>query len=99
ATLPFLGFGVQFLDYDNDMDLDVAIANGHVLDNTDLFRSTSRYAQRNLLLRNDGRGRFAEAGWQSGAGFALAKVSRTLVVGDIDNDGDLDLLVSNNGQS
>jgi hypothetical protein len=99
ATLPFLGFGVQFLDYDNDMDLDVAIANGHVLDNTDLFRSTSRYAQRNLLLRNDGRGRFAEAGRQSGAGFALEKVSRTLVAGDIDNDGDLDLLVSNNGQS
>ncbi len=98
ATLPFLGFGVAFLDYDNDADLDLAIANGHVLDNAGLFRSRSRYAQRNLLMRNEGNGRFAEVGRQSGSGFALEKVSRTLVTGDIDNDGDLDLLVSNNGQ-
>ncbi|HZM96861.1 MAG TPA: CRTAC1 family protein [Vicinamibacterales bacterium] len=98
VTLPFLGFGVAFLDYDNDTDLDLVIANGHVLDNTDLFKSTSKYAQRNLLLRNEGRGRFMEVGRQSGPGFALEKVSRTVVSGDIDNDGDLDLLVSNNGQ-
>jgi len=98
VTLPFLGFGVAFFDYDNDGDLDLAIANGHVLDNTNLFRSTSRYAQRNLLLRNDGKGRFAEVGRQSGAGWAMEKVSRTLATGDIDNDGDLDVLVSNNGQ-
>jgi len=99
ATLPFLGFGVAFLDYDNDTDLDLVIANGHVLDNTSLFKSMSKYAQRNLLLRNEGHGRFTEVGRQSGPGFALEKVSRTVVTGDIDNDGDLDLLVSNNGQS
>ena len=98
VTLPFLGFGVAFFDHDNDADLDLAIANGHVLDNANLFRSTSRYAQRNLLLRNDGRGRFTEVGRQAGAAWALEKVSRTLVTGDIDNDGDLDVLVSNNGQ-
>lgn len=98
VTLPFLGFGVAFFDYDNDADLDLAIANGHVLDNTTLFRSTSRYAQRNLLLRNDARGRFAEVGRLSGAAWTIEKVSRTLVTGDIDNDGDLDVLVSNNGQ-
>ena len=55
ATLPFLGFGAAFLDYDNDGDLDLAIANGHVLDNAAISAPTSRYAQRNLLLRNDGR--------------------------------------------
>ena len=99
ATLPFLGFGVAFFDYDNDTDLDLVVANGHVLDNTSLFKSTSRYAQRNLLLRNEGHGRFLEVGRQSGPGFAFEKVSRTVVAGDIDNDGDLDLLVSNNGQS
>jgi hypothetical protein len=99
ATLPFLGFGVAFVDYDNDGDLDLAIANGHVLDNAAVFRSTSRYAQRNLLLRNEGKARFVEVGRHAGPGFALEKVSRALVAGDIDNDGDLDLLVSNNGQS
>jgi hypothetical protein len=98
ATLPFLGFGVAFLDYDNDTDLDLTIANGHVLDNASLFRSTSRYGQRNLLLRNEGKARFVEVGRQSGSGYLLEKVSRALVAGDVDNDGDLDLLVSNNGQ-
>ena len=97
ATLPFLGFGAVFLDYDNDGDLDLAIANGHVLDNTSHFRANSSYGQRNLLLRNDG-GRLREIGRLSGKGFALEKVSRALAAGDIDNDGDLDLLVTNNGQ-
>ena len=73
VTLPFLGFGVAFFDYDNDADLDLAIANGHVLDNTRLFRSTSRYAQRNLLLRNDANGRFAEVGRQSGPGLGTGE--------------------------
>jgi hypothetical protein len=99
ATLPFLGFGVAFFDYDNDADVDLAVANGHVLDNAGLFRSTSRYGQRNLLLRNEGKGRFVEVGRQAGPGFASEKVSRALVTGDIDNDGDLDVLISNNGQS
>jgi hypothetical protein len=98
ATLPFLGFGAVFLDYDNDADLDLAIANGHVLDNTSQFRASSTYAQRNLVLRNDG-GRFRDVGRLAGPGFALEKVSRALAAGDIDNDGDLDLLVTNNGQT
>jgi hypothetical protein len=98
ATLRFLGFGAVFLDYDNDTDLDLAIANGHVLDNTATFQASSKYGQRNLLLANDGRGRFRDVGALSGPGFAMEKVSRTMVSGDIDNDGDLDLLVTNNGQ-
>lgn len=98
ATLSFLGFGTVFLDYDNDGDLDVATANGHVLDNATHFGANSTTAQRNLLLRNDG-GRFREVGRTSGAGLALIKVSRALAAGDIDNDGDLDLLVTNNGDS
>ena len=99
ATLPYLGFGVTFFDYDNDTDLDLAVANGHVLDNTTLFRPASRYRQRRLLLRNDGTSRFTEVGRESGSGFAAEKVGRTLVSGDYDNDGDLDLLVSNNGET
>ena len=99
ATLRFLGFGAAFLDYDNDGSLDLAIANGHVLNNTSHFQSASRHAQRKLLLRNDGKGRFTDVAGSAGAGFALERVGRTLVVGDVDNDGDLDILVTNNGQA
>jgi len=98
-TLPFVGFGTAFFDYDNDGRLDVAIANGHVVDNTAQVRAGSKYAQRRLLFHNAGGRRFVEEGGSSGSGFAVEKVGRTLAVADVDNDGDLDLLVTSNGQS
>ncbi|HKE87933.1 MAG TPA: CRTAC1 family protein [Vicinamibacterales bacterium] len=99
ATLPFVGFGVVFLDYDNDGHLDIAIANGHIMDNAPLYRAGATYAQRNLLFHNQTARRFKEVGRSAGPGFALEKVSRGLASADIDNDGDLDLLVTNNGQT
>jgi enediyne biosynthesis protein E4 len=97
ATLPYVGFGAAFVDYDNDADLDLGIVNGHVMNTPRHVRPGATEAQRKLLLRNGGNGRLTDVGRQSGSGFASEKVGRTLVAGDIDNDGDLDLLVTNNG--
>jgi hypothetical protein len=97
-TLPLVGFGVALFDYDNDGRPDVAIVNGHVVDNTAIFRTGSSHAQRKLLFHNDGNRRFSDVGRASGPGFAGEAVGRTLAVADIDNDGDLDILVTDNGQ-
>lgn len=96
VTRPYVGFGVAFLDYDNDTQLDLAIANGNVVANAGFLRAGAKYAQRNLLLRNAG-GRFVNVTSEAGPGFAPEMVSRALAAGDIDNDGDLDLLITNNG--
>ena len=93
ATLPFVGFGTAFLDYDNDGDLDLSVANGDVIDNVKLLRDSTSYEQLNLLLRNDGTGKFTSVGPASGPGFALKKASRALATGDLDNDGDLDIVI------
>jgi hypothetical protein len=96
-TLPYVGFGVAFLDFDNNGDTDLSIANGHVIDNTALFRAGSAHAQPKLLFRNSGNRRFIQVAGGAGPGFAGAGVGRALVAGDIDNDGDVDLLATNNG--
>jgi len=94
-----VGFGVAFAAVDHDGQLDIAIVNGHIMDNAPEVRAGTTYAQRNLLFRNSTGRRFIEIGRSAGPGFALEKVSRSLVTADVDNDGDLDLLITNNGQT
>jgi hypothetical protein len=96
-TLPFVGFGTALADHDNDGDLDIGIVNGHVVNIPTLVRPGAVLEQRKLLFVNDGRGRMREIGRQAGPGFASERIGRTFVAGDIDNDGDLDFLVTNNG--
>ena len=98
VTRPYVGFGVVFFDYDNDTHLDVAIVNGNVMANAGLLRAGAKYGQRNLLLRNTG-GHFVDVKEAAGPGFSGELVSRALAAGDIDNDGDLDLLITNNGDA
>jgi hypothetical protein len=96
ATRPYVGFGVVFFDFDNDTRLDIAIVNGNVMANVAQVRTGAKLAQRKLLLRNTGE-RFVDVTKQAGPGFAIDGVGRGLAAGDVDNDGDLDLLVTNNG--
>jgi len=96
-TLPFVGFGVAFLDLANSGGLGLAITNGHVIDNTATFRPGSTHAQRLLLFQSADRRRFTEVGRQAGPGFAGEMVGRGLIAADVDNDGDIDLLVTANG--
>ena len=93
----FLGFGTNFLDYDNDGDLDLYVANGHVQDKIALFQSGVEYMQEHQLFRNDGGGSYAEASSISGEWFLHKQISRGAAFGDYDRDGDVDVLVTNCG--
>ncbi|HKV23629.1 MAG TPA: CRTAC1 family protein [Candidatus Acidoferrum sp.] len=99
ATYHMSEFGTRFMDYDNDGSLDLFMACGHVLDNVGRYKSEVSYAEPKLMFRNTGRGIFENVSGKLGPDFAAPKVSRGVAVGDYDNDGDLDILVSNNGQA
>jgi hypothetical protein len=96
-SLPELGFGVVFLDVENDGDLDVYVANGHIMDNVDVYQPGTRHAQHDQLYLGDGAGRFRLAPADWGPSLAQPRVGRGVARADLDRDGDADLVVSNNG--
>ncbi len=92
ASIHFLGFGVDLADFDQDGDPDLVVANGHINDNAADHLPGSRYAQRNQVYENLGNGRFRE---DKETGMDAVRVSRALVTGDLDLDGDLDVVIVN----
>ena len=97
-SLPFTGFGTAWFDVDNDGWLDLLVANGEIRTQEALVRVDDPFPlhQRNQLFRNLGNGRFEEIGAQAGSPFRISEVSRGAAFGDVDNDGDTDVLLTNN---
>jgi len=91
----YVTFGLLFLDAENDGYPDVAAVNGHVIDNIERVYPTRTYKQRNQVYRNLGDGTFDDATVDAGPGFIPEKASRGLAAGDLDRDGDIDLVVVN----
>jgi hypothetical protein len=96
SSLLTLTFGCFFVDYDNDGRLDIFAANGHVADDINTVQPRVTYAQAPQLFRNLGAKQFADVTSQSGAALAQKMVARGAAHGDLDNDGDADLVVTVN---
>ena len=95
VTIPFLGWGTAFLDYDNDGLLDIFVANGHVYPEVDKTDWGTTYAQRPLLLRNLDGNKFEEVAPAAGSGLAVLKAARGAAFGDLFNDGRIDVVLNN----
>ncbi|NWG12990.1 MAG: CRTAC1 family protein [Acidobacteria bacterium] len=95
-TMPFVCWASKFMDYDNDGWRDIFVATGHVYPH--LLANPvggEKYYQRNLLFRNLGNGKFSEVGRESGPGLQVEKACRGAAFGDLDNDGDIDVITAN----
>lgn len=99
ATWQSLGWGVSFVDLDLDGWKDLVLANGHVYPEVDVHQLGTSYRQRNLIFGNLGNGRFEDATEKAGSGLGEVRNSRGLAVGDVNNDGHMDLLISNLNES
>ena len=88
GSLPYVGWGTKFFDYDNDGWVDLFVANGHA------YPQRDHYRQREFLLHNNRDGTFSEVANQAGSALLEERVGRGAAFGDIDNDGDIDIIVA-----
>jgi hypothetical protein len=94
-STPYVGWGTGFFDYDNDGWPDLIAVNGHVYPQMEDASVGTTYRQRILLFHNQHDGTFAEVAAESGNALMIARVSRGLAFGDIDNDGYIDAVINN----
>ena len=94
-TLGYTGFGTAWFDFDNDGWLDLLVANGAIEAIKERGAQLFPYGERKLLFRNLHNGRFENVTPKAGASFQQFEVSRGAAFGDIDNDGDIDVVISN----
>jgi len=95
GTLQHVTWGNGLVDFDNDGDRDIFVACGHLYDNVDRFSDTTSYRARNVLLMNTGDGKFADVSANSGDGMLPKLSSRGAAFDDLDNDGDVDVVILN----
>ena len=95
GTVPLVTWGNGLVDFDNDGDRDLFLACGHLEDLVDSYDDTTSYHQRNIVLVNTGDGRFVNVSDQCGDGLAVKLSSRGTAFDDLDNDGDLDVVILN----
>src|SRR6266550_4119616 len=98
ATQFLSGWGLRFFDYDNDGNPDLFLVNGHPDDFIEMRNARVKYREQLLLFRNTGNG-FENVSGQSGSVFNRYFSGRGMATGDFDNDGDLDVLITNNGEA
>jgi len=97
ATLLTLGFACFFFDYDLDGWPDILVVNGHIENDIEQIQKRIKYAQPSHLFHNLGGGKFEEMTASMGPALNAPRVARGAAYADIDNDGDLDLLITTNG--
>lgn len=95
GAFPYVNWGVGLVDFDNDGFRDAFIANGHLQDEIDQYDESTAYEARNLIQRNNGNGTFECITDRCGDGLAPKRSSRGAAFDDLDNDGDIDIVVLN----